>query len=446
MGLAIADKLGITSSTLQRWYALTPADILRHGGLSIRWQYRNSIPTLANIIYPEHKWDRSRFAPLPNDELETDRANIRAALLHIADRLGFDGSKMESWYKVTSKVLRPTGVLTFHPRYHSRHDLLRVAFPDHPWELERFTRKTRAHWKSIENKRAFVESLGEKLGIKKGDYEAWYNVPGIMRMIPYGAWLRQTRHQFFSSIFPEHKWSRHLFVSSSVDIMNASDDVILPFVKDLERLLGITSPLGWYEVASRDLHRLGYSRKTFVTQGYLLHILQIAYPSIDWDPGRLRFAANGSGSLFSNVVKLFGRDFKLPSQIPQIPLSDRSADFEKVFLVPKLKLLFDYHGPQYYSQQIVEKKDPIESHDRLSLQVWCKDNGYTLISIPFWFGRDKKYLLAELWALKPELFTEKGPLHSYKELAHLTPREPYSIPRKDLSINSNYHKLWKTLS
>jgi len=167
-------------------------------------------------------------------------------------------------------------------------------------------------------------------------------------------------------------------------------------------------------------------------------MLQIVYPNIDWDLRRFKFATNGFGSLFSKVVKLFGREIS-----PRPPTSLRKDDFAQALMVPKFKLLFDYQGPQFFAVQLLEKRDTIVREERPSLAKWCLENDFTLICVPFWFPRDLSDLLAELFALKSELFDPTGPLHAYRSLAMATPRPPLSIQRKSLSLNPNNLTAWR---
>lgn len=437
IGLSIAGRLRISPESLHLWYNVSTSQVLRNGGIDLPWKYSGSIPLLTKTLYPDHPWDPSQFLHRPRTEpnIWLDLNNIRSALDCMAERLGIDGSNLENWYKVSARKYREVG--TLHQRFGSRLKLLQAAYPDHPWDAQRFERKVQYHWRSLENQRSMIERLGEKLGIARGDFEAWYEVKGLMKLLPGAAAQPiRNRYHFFSSIFPEHKWLRHKFVGTRVDLFTWSMEELVQFAKDLEGLLGISSPEGWYDVTIQDLDRIGHSN-SIPMQPYLLYLLQAVYPSIDWDTGRFKFRAQGFGSLFSNVVKLFGREVSRGAS------EERLRDFDKVLMVSKFKLIFDYQGPTLYAKQLLGKGEIVQREDRPFLTHWCRANGFTLITIPFWYERELKVLLAELWSVRADLFAQTCPLEKYGGLASSTPRSPPGMPLKDISINSTYFERWK---
>lgn len=460
VALEIVKRLGLpppsssdphNSSNNSLWYSLTPSQLLRHGGLNLPWRYLASISLFARTLYPEHPWRDILFQsrPLTKQELWSNPKNIRASLLYIAEGLGFDGENMESWYQLSQKAMVKMGARHLLPQRGGKLRLLRVAFPEHEWDVSRFKYKLKRHWESSENIREAVYKVGEHLGIQRDDFEAWYKVNHVQLLkagLPATLLKDRSRFELFSTIFPEHKWSPYLFVrSTSIDTLSASREELVQLTSDLETLLNISNPESWFDVTKNQLHSSGFQH-FFPDQAHLIAMLQVVYPTIDWNPLRFTFGARGFGALFSNLVRIFGHDVVVGKQFSSSsPLTPKVVldDFDKAFFIPRFHLLFHYHGPLDFAEQLINKNDPIVCEDRRSLAKWSRENGFTLITVPFWMERDQTSLLGEIYHVRPELFADTAVLSSHRDIASSQPSFPKSLPRARLSLSRKYITYWK---
>lgn len=60
-------KLGISPDDFEAWYKVTTFDLIENGASTLLVRYYQSSPTkLITSIFPEHQWDRARFARARN--------------------------------------------------------------------------------------------------------------------------------------------------------------------------------------------------------------------------------------------------------------------------------------------------------------------------------------------------------------------------------------------
>lgn len=215
--LEIGGRLGITSQSLEEWYKVSQRDLLRFGGIKLSSKYRYGIADLVIATFPEHNWDRSRFVRFPQKLLWAQQANVNALMVYFGELLGIREGDYVSWYKVSIKSLEQLGAGSLIRHFGGyKLDLLRNGFPEHTWDVLKFGVKPRQHWKSPLNHKEAVLLAGKRLGIKEGDYEAWYKV-GQSDLLRYGLMSpisKTSRFQFFSSVFPEFEWKPWLFVNA----------------------------------------------------------------------------------------------------------------------------------------------------------------------------------------------------------------------------------------
>jgi hypothetical protein len=345
----------------------------------------------------------------------------RAFMVGLGQQLGIKEDDLNGWYKITqSQLLENHGRWLLNLYGVSLSRILMAVFPEHPWDINKFEKKPHQYWFSKDHEREAVNRVGETLGIKPGDYEAWYEVKlSLLLKTELGATRRdRSRFEFFSSVFPEFDWKPWLFEKSTFNVLKFSNEDLSLLSKYLEKQLQIQSPEDWYSISKGQIDKLGFG-KPLSRQGALTRMLQVAYPEIEWDSSRFRIGYHGFGLLMNSLIQLFDIEVILGRDYCQSlsPLWDKSA-FRKTIVIPKFKILFDYQGPQYYAQRLVDKRrnsSVLERFDRSVLKRWCSENDFTLISFPFWAERDRKTLLGELWTLRRDLFVEGGPLSNYSK-------------------------------
>jgi len=180
--------------------------------------------------------------------------------------------------------------------------------------------------------------------------------------------------------------------------------------------------------------RLGLFR-LFRSQSDIMQFIQRAYPKIDWKVEKMAWSTLGWSNLQSFISELFPElcraiDYFVGSR----------ADLRFAITIPKHKLLIEYQGPASYADQIADKRPIITRTATESLVSLSERESFDLISIPFWWSRDKKSLLAEFWKERSDLFVQESILASWKNTALSAMPISMSIPLPE--INRGYLMRW----
>jgi hypothetical protein len=150
-----------------------------------------------------------------------------------------------------------------------------------------------------------------------------------------------------SDTFPEHKWEPWLFSNISQGIWKnifADPNLRKGFVNYMEKTLRLKDLDDWYRVSVVEMREAGI-KPVPASHGGLISLLRVEYPNHSWDV--VRFAAKGKRSaqrvLHLAIRTLFGdigilEEYKDPDN-PKVELD---------FLVPSLKLAFEFQGQQHY--------------------------------------------------------------------------------------------------
>lgn len=139
----------------------------------------------------------------------------------------------------------------------------------------------------MENQRAFLDSIGLKIGVKDPtDLSPWYNVDqgvliksGIRGLLV--TYYDSSHYLMLKKVYPEYKWLPWKFRSlprSVVDDPQVLEDS-LAYVEKEKKLEKLED---WYSVSQNDLKKLGvYS--IISKYGRLPDVLRKFRPSIEWD-------------------------------------------------------------------------------------------------------------------------------------------------------------------
>lgn len=251
--LEVGEKLKISKDDLSGWYKMTNKDVVRHGGSRPLTIHDTSLSKLLQFAFPEHNWELSRFQFTPRN-LWSSPAEVRGVLDEIGLKLGIKPGDYEAWYGVTTNDLLSnggTGILN--SRQNSPKALLEFAFPEHNWDPNRFVKRPQNYWASPENLREFMDEVGVKLGIQKGEYEKWYKVTKAMLMKNNAGralgYHKCSPSSLLRSVYPEYPWRRWRF-NNVRGISKLPKEFFQEMLSDLEKDLGLKSPEEWANVSS----------------------------------------------------------------------------------------------------------------------------------------------------------------------------------------------------
>jgi len=211
-------KLGIIEKEREGWYKVSSQTLSDHGGSALYKEFHGSMLSLLQATYPEVAWDPLKFNKAPQNYW-SDEKTQRAFMEEISPKLGV--KELSDWYKVSNQLLVDHGASGLLTRYGgSLSALLAKLYPDYKWDPMRFSQVPRNYWRSIENQRAYLDSILPKLGMKKGgDLEGWYKVTtGEIEELGGGALLKLYQGSLpalLAKVYPDYEWNLWRYVVQS---------------------------------------------------------------------------------------------------------------------------------------------------------------------------------------------------------------------------------------
>eukprot|EP01118_Nematostelium_gracile_P010561 TRINITY_DN3656_c0_g1_i6.p1 TRINITY_DN3656_c0_g1~~TRINITY_DN3656_c0_g1_i6.p1 ORF type:complete len:404 (+),score=92.95 TRINITY_DN3656_c0_g1_i6:77-1288(+) len=181
--------------------------------------------------------------------------NQRKELIAVGKKLGY--KKMEDWYQISVKKLRHQNLGGLLLKYKgSPSNLLQTIFPEHHFDIRKFSTVPNGYWGDINNQRAAIKQFGKEMGYKR--MEDWYqtsakklehrNLGGLL------AKYNGSPSNLLQTIFPEHHFDTRKFSSVPTgywdDINNQREAT-----KKLGKELGYKSMEDWYQITQNDLYR-----------------------------------------------------------------------------------------------------------------------------------------------------------------------------------------------
>jgi len=264
----LARKLGFEPSALEKWYQVPTSAVIENGGAGILSLYGNSLSNVLRECYPEFHWEPLRFNKAPKSywvSLQNQIAfmdSLGEELRRLPEFALSDpnSSKLDIWYKVPNKTIIAHGGAGLLQHYkQSRSALLKAIYPSHPWDLSRFSKVPQNHWDSIANQRAFMESMGKKLGINHE--EQWYHVSNQTVIDNGGGGLLgeygQSLSDLLQTVFPNYLWQVWRFPGKSIRKLLSDEKTLKDMISFVEKELGLKTVADWQRLSRGQLETLG---------------------------------------------------------------------------------------------------------------------------------------------------------------------------------------------
>jgi len=181
-----------------------------------------------------------------------------------------------------------------------------------------FVRTPPNYWADVNNQRAFMEQLGEKLGFAKGDMERWYAVSS-KAIIDHGGESVLLRHHhsipsLLAAVFPDYKWNELRFSRARRNQWTTLTQQRV-FLDALADRLGL--PKGdhaaWYNVPAQAIVDGGGSGLLARYNGSMTKLLAAVYSEYEWQLWRfprratqVRSDDNAQTALLTEVERTLG--------------------------------------------------------------------------------------------------------------------------------------------
>ena len=154
------------------WYRVNKQSFADHGGLGLLQNYYNCCAVSAISEYkPRMAIEEWRFEVAPQGFWKSEQ-NFQRYMRWLATELGV--RTPELWYSVTARMIRENyGSTPLQLRGDSVYRMVSEYLPDFDWKPWLFSTSVyEGYWNDIDNRRIYLEWLGNELGFKQP--EDWY--------------------------------------------------------------------------------------------------------------------------------------------------------------------------------------------------------------------------------------------------------------------------------
>lgn len=185
--------------------------------------------------------------------------------------------------------------------------MLTTLIPEHQWEASKFQKKPHRHWDSALSLRTLLIEVGAKLGIKEGDFDAWYKIQAtdlarhvsdvVLRRYSYSV------STLVETAFPEHAWDEMKFARKSSNFWD-SRETQKDFLIELARTLGHdpSDMEAWYKVRTSDFKKHGGVGLLKLYGESPRAVITSLFPEHPWQPWR--FYSHATSSFWNDIETL----------------------------------------------------------------------------------------------------------------------------------------------
>jgi hypothetical protein len=358
---------------LEEWYKVAPSEVAKlDRGQELLKHYKGSLVAALAAAYPDHSWQPWRFKHAPRG-LWSSPAHHRQFLEWASRELGFHGS-MDAWYTTTIDQIEKLGgysLLTGHYGG-SLVKALITNFPEHKWQLWRFSKIPNDFWDDPVALREWLHEVATRLRLP----------------------------------LPQSDGRSSIKVTSD-DATKATD----------ERLVD-----EWHRISPKQLKQVGM-KPAPPRVGGLLGILKRVYPSHPWRAEQFSLTSKRATQrhLLLLVKELVGpsceilEEYHVTASSMSSTTSDvatrRNESLRLDLYLPSLAIGFEYQGQQHTQDVHIATQAALQGSRDVEKAAMCARAGITLISVPVEWDRSRDALLRIIQLQNPD---------ALRRLAHST--------------------------
>jgi len=420
---SLAEQLNVR--TPEDWYKISLKDAKKHGAASLLQKYYdNSLIKALCAIYPEHKWDLWKFPVVPKNHWNM-KSNQKQLFEYIKKELNV--KSYEDWYTIKTQnvtKLGGTGVLAYYGDSLAR--TLVALYPEHDWQLWRFSQVPRHYWQEEKNRKLYFEWLTSELKIKS--MEDWYTITkeDVLKKEGAGGVLVYHRHslvQALKDLYPNYPWQEWKFKLAIKGFWNI-DDNAKAYLRSIADQLGFKHVRDWYNMSFKFL-QVNKGSTILKRHTGLIPLLKKHFPEHNWDE-RLRLSPSKTQVLLFDMVRtmLPQTQVTLDFRTNELLFGLTKQQMELDVYIPEKMLAIEYQGEQHFKSHyfwgspVDQMKRDQEKRDK------CKQYGITLLEIPFWWDLQKDSLIATIQSIRPDMFSSVQ-----VKASPISESQPYAPPR-----------------
>mmetsp|Transcript_21472 Transcript_21472/g.23969 ORF Transcript_21472/g.23969 Transcript_21472/m.23969 type:complete len:280 (+) Transcript_21472:42-881(+) len=244
-------------------------------------------------LYPEHRWDVTEFhinrsrkkrvkrQPPPTSLLQHHRSILETS----RSELGIE--TLDDFYSVTPQDVLGNRTRMILSNYgNSYSTFLMAVYPEHDWDVEKFSTVPNGYWFNEDNQRSRINSVSEKMRFHALDN--WHDC-SPKKLFEHGKlqWITQqygSLYQTLKTLYPKFSWHENSFklrpkTKTTPRGYWEIGENIIGFVRYAEEKLSIPNIEAWYRIATYQLVQLG---AVSLIPNYP-RILEVAYPDFKWN-------------------------------------------------------------------------------------------------------------------------------------------------------------------
>lgn len=270
-------------------YRVTVGHFLSNHGLGFLKQHNNSPVRALRAIYTDHEFLPWLFSKTPKGHFNAVE-NRRAYVEWLKGKVGV--SSFEELKQSHFVDNHGTGLLGMYGW--SCRDVLE-SLSSNPSEIDEGLKRPHKpvnYWSSLANQRAFLDSIGTKIGVTGNDLSPWYDVEQTTTLRRYGCsgLLRShydsSQYKMLRKVYPEHDWQPWKFKRLPAKI-GKDQEAMEKAIAFVEKEKRIQKPEDWYRISLADLMEVGVL--SLITQvGGLCEALRMCRPDFPWEEEKFR--------------------------------------------------------------------------------------------------------------------------------------------------------------
>ena len=172
----------------------------------------------------------------------SDKKHQLEFMTYLGEKLGF--KNMDDWYLVRRSDFAEHGGIGLLNHYNDSHvKLIQNLYPNHNWEVSKFSNPSESYWADKKIQREFFDKLAKKFEIK--EWEDWYQIKAS-DVVKNGGTTIVSIHggsvfRALMNIYPEHPWlevNKNWFSSpnpnkSQVRLFRVFKEILSDLFKDI---------------------------------------------------------------------------------------------------------------------------------------------------------------------------------------------------------------------
>lgn len=402
--VALAHCCGV--STRRDWEKVTVRHVRDMGGSGLLTECGSLHNALQQTFPSAHPYPTARRGK----EHWSNAANRRAFLEKLAH--ASDVQELSDWKRVTyDNVVEAGGAGLLALYGNSVFAMLKDNLGIEELSVNQCRSKVpQRHWECPENRRALLEEVGAKLGVR--DARGWASVsPAVFRAHGGGTLLArygQSMMRMLEDILGgDEGWRAFLARPVLPKEYWDSPENVRAFLEHARDVLCILHEREWSRVSREEIRSVPGGGSFLHNKLSLREALETAYPQEDWETHFTEMGATKKST--QRVMKLClqqlfpGMDVMEDFYHSVLATGTKGKGLELDVFLPDLRLAVEFNGEHHYEElPFFAPLEVTQLRDSEKRRL-CEQAGIRLVTVPYWWNKSLPELAATIHAYYPGL-------------------------------------------